>query len=175
MTRHTLRIAVCTLLAFPALAQAHPGHDAGLSFAAGALHPLAGIDHLFALLAVGLLAARMGGRATIAIPAAFLTLLGAGLAIGYAGVQLVFMEAAILVSILVCALLALAPPRRLPVATSALVGVFALFHGNVHGCEAAAGIGREPYASGLMMTSAFVICLTTLTMRTRSWAWRPNY
>ena len=75
--RHSkLRLALLFTLALPVLAQAHPGHDAGVGFAAGALHPLGGMDHLMALLAVGLLAGRMRGRAAGAIVAAYMGLSG---------------------------------------------------------------------------------------------------
>ena len=76
------RIAWLAAAAWPVLAQAHPGHDAGIGYVSGALHPLGGFDHLLALVAVGLLAARMGGRALLAIPAAFLALLAAGIVLG---------------------------------------------------------------------------------------------
>lgn len=144
-------------LALPALAQAHPGHDAGTSFATGALHPLTGFDHLLALVAVGLLAARMGGPARLVIPAAFLFSLLAGVALGFAGVQLDFVEPAIAASIVVCGALALLPPRQLPVATAALAALFAMFHGNAHGTEIAASLDRAGYASGLVLGSALVI------------------
>jgi len=157
----------------PAIAQAHPGHDAGASFATGALHPLGGIDHLLALIAVGLLSARMGGRALFAIPAAFLSLLGAGIALGYAGLQLDFVEPAIAASIVVCAVLALLPPRQLPVATAALAAWFAIFHGNAHGIEFAAGVGRANYAAGLLFTSTFVIGLTAWAA-TKSAPWATS-
>ena len=61
-------VAAVSLWAAPALA--HPGHD-GASLAAGLAHPLTGLDHLLAMLAVGLLAARRGGRALALWPAAF--------------------------------------------------------------------------------------------------------
>ena len=139
------------------MAHAHPGHEAGASFAAGALHPLTGFDHLLALVAVGLLAARMGGRARLVIPAAFLSSLLAGVALGFAGVQLDFVEPAIAASIVVCGVLAWLPPRQLPVATAALAALFAVFHGNAHGTEIAASLDRAGYASGLALGSAFVI------------------
>jgi urease accessory protein len=150
-------LAFISALTLPALAQAHPGHDAGSSFASGALHPLTGFDHLLALIAVGLLTTRMGGTALLSIPAAFLTLLATGIALGFAGVQLDYVEPAILVSIVVCALLALWPPRGLPVAATALAALFAVFHGNAHGMEAAAGMGRVSYAAGLLASSVLAI------------------
>ena len=163
MKRTLTRIALVVAAALPALAQAHPGHDAGVSFATGASHPLTGLDHLLALIAVGLLAGRMGGRASVAIPAAFLTLLGAGIALGFAGVNLDFVEPAIVASVLVCGALALLPPRHLPAATAALAAFFAVFHGNAHGTEVAAGLGRVYYAAGLMLTSGLVIAIASVS------------
>lgn len=157
MKKSVTRIAFLAATVLPALAQAHPGHDAGIGFAAGALHPLTGLDHLLALMSVGLLAARMGRGALLSIPAAFLALLGTGIVLGFAGVQLDYVEPAILVSIVVCALLALWPPRGLPVATAAVAALFAVFHGNAHGMEAAAGVARISYAAGLLASSALAI------------------
>jgi urease accessory protein len=111
MKRILPRIAFLFAAALPALAQAHPGHDAGVGFASGALHPLNGIDHLLALVAVGLLAARMGGRASAAIPATFLCTLAFGIVLGFEGVQLDHVETAILASVLVIGALAALPPR----------------------------------------------------------------
>lgn len=157
MKKSVTRIVFLAVTVLPALAQAHPGHDAGIGFAAGALHPLTGLDHLLALIAVGLLAARMGRGALLSIPAAFLVLLGTGIVLGFAGVQLDYVEPAILVSVVVCALLALWPPRGLPVATAAVAALFAVFHGNAHGMEAADGVARVSYAAGLLASSALAI------------------
>src|SRR5690242_13426774 len=81
------RIALLCVALLPALAQAHPGHDAGGSFVAGVIHPLTGVDHLLALVAAGALGWRMGGRARIQVPLMFLVALQAGILAGYAGVQ----------------------------------------------------------------------------------------
>lgn len=58
----------------PSLSLAHPGH-AEAGFAAGALHPLGGIEHIAAFFIVGLLAARLGGRHLATLSAALLGLL----------------------------------------------------------------------------------------------------
>jgi urease accessory protein len=174
MKKLSVRITFLAAITLPALAQAHPGHDAGVSFAAGALHPLGGFDHLLALIAVGLLAARMGGAALLSIPAAFLTLLATGIVSGFAGLQLDYVEPAIIVSILACAMLALWPPRGLQVATTAVAALFAIFHGNAHGMEVIAGMGRVSYAAGLLASSALVIVATaslaSLVTKSATWA-----
>ncbi|MBX9755207.1 MAG: HupE/UreJ family protein, partial [Pseudomonadaceae bacterium] len=86
------------LLLTPALALAHPGHsDSGLL--AGASHPLGGLDHLLAMLAVGLWAAQQQGAARWALPLSFIaSLLGGGL-LGFAGVQLAGLESFIASSV----------------------------------------------------------------------------
>lgn len=154
--RHTRLFAACAM-SMPTLALAHEGAHGGESLLAGLAHPLTGSDHLLALLAVGILAGRMGGRPLLRIPVAFLGMLAAGIAAGFAGVSLPLVETVILASVLVCALLALIPPRPLPQATIALAGFFALFHGHAHGVEVLAGVSRGQYALGLMVTSATVL------------------
>jgi hydrogenase/urease accessory protein HupE len=69
------RFAAAAAGLLPAIALAHPGHSETSSFFAGALHPLAGIDHLAGFIVVGLLAARLGGRTIWSTTAAFLGLL----------------------------------------------------------------------------------------------------
>jgi len=73
--KHLVRIAAVAAGCLPALAFAHPGHGEFSSFAAGAMHPLGGIDHLVALLVAGALAARLGGRYLGPLAAALLGLL----------------------------------------------------------------------------------------------------
>jgi len=149
--------AACGLMLLPALAQAHPGHGAGMSFAAGALHPLAGLDHLAALIATGVLAGRLGKRAGLTILVTFPALLALGAIGGLLGVELAATEGAILVSIFVLSLLACAPPRRLPVATAALAAAFAYFHGHAHGAEAIAGNAPGAYVLGIIVSSLTVL------------------
>ena len=158
MRRHFWTAAA--LLFLPALAQAHPGHDAGASFIAGAVHPLLGLDHLLALIAAGLLAWRMDRRTGITIAVAFPALLILGAIIGLAGVDLMMTEVMIALSIAVLALLALRPPRRLPAATAALTAMFAVFHGHAHGLEAADGVAASSFVAGMTLSSALVICIT---------------
>ncbi len=125
--------------ALPALA--HTGADAGHhhGFTAGFLHPLTGLDHLAAMVAVGLwsaLAAR-SRRELLAAPLGFAGMLLVGALAGLAGFSLPAVEPMIAASLLVLGLL-VATQRRLPApAAAALVGVFAVFHGIAHGHELA--------------------------------------
>lgn len=122
-------------LTTPALA--HTGHGAAAGFAAGFTHPLLGLDHVLAMLAVGVLAARQGGRAVLAIPAGFVAALLVGGIAGFAGLALPLVELGIVGSIVVLGL-AIVFAERIPAAAAiALAAAFGLFHGHAHGTELA--------------------------------------
>src|ERR1700678_3003592 len=104
----------------PILAHAHhlPGESNG--FASGLNHPLHGLDHILAMVAVGLWAAQLGSRAVWRVPATFVCLMIAGGALGMAGIQLPLVETGILVSVLAMGVL-IAGAVRLPVMASMAV------------------------------------------------------
>jgi urease accessory protein len=147
-------------LLFPALAHAHPGHDGHeltWDFRAGAAHPLMGMDHILAMVAVGLWAAQLGGRARWLVPAAFVGVMALGGALGRSGVVMVpGVEQGIAASVLVLGLL-IAAAVRLPVAASmALVGGFAVFHGFAHGAEMPTAAGGLGYGAGFVTSTALL-------------------
>src|SRR5436190_8145834 len=126
MSRLALPAAAFLTLAAGA-AQAHTGvgHIAG--FAHGFAHPLGGIDHVLAMVAVGLFAAHLGGRALWLVPLSFVAMMTVGGAFGMAGVGLPFVEIAIALSVIVLGLAVAARLHMPTVAAMALVGLFALF------------------------------------------------
>ncbi len=139
-----------------ALAHEGPAHVHAAGFVQGFLHPLGGLDHLLAMVLVGLLAVQLGGRAIVALPAAFLALMAAGGAAGLAGLALPFVELGIAASVVALGA-ALAFAVRAPVAAAALVvGGFALFHGFAHGAELPAGAGASAYAAGFLLATALL-------------------
>ena len=153
-----LKTAVVLSLALlaPALAQAHPFHGTAHSFSAGFLHPLTGWDHVLAMVAVGLWAAQMRGRALWLVPAAFVSLMVVGGALGMTGVRVPLVEPGILASVLVLGLL-IAGAVRLPVvAGMALVGVFAIFHGHAHGAELVGVASSMSCALGFVLATALL-------------------
>ncbi len=160
----------------PSLASAHPGAHFHVDMADGFAHPLGGLDHLLAMLGVGLLAWRLGGRAIWAVPTAFVALMAVGGLAGFAGLELPFFEAGIALS-LVAFGAAIAVPQKLPtVAAAGLVGFFALFHGFAHGAELPAAAGAAGYAAGFLAASAMLhvagIALATFAARVRPTAVR---
>ena len=146
--------SLAALLAFAATpAFAHPGHGAE-SFAAGIVHPLTGLDHVAAMVAVGLWAALKGGRALWAWPAAFVGVMLFGGALGMAHVAVPFVEPGILASVVVLGLL-VALAVDVPVAVgAALIGVFALLHGHAHGTDVAENLGGVEYMAGFALATA---------------------
>ena len=127
-------LATLSLVFAPMLAHAHPGHDAS-GFSAGVAHPVHGLDHILAMVAVGLWAAQLGGRAKWLVPASFISVMAIGGALGMAGMPLPFAEQGIFASVLILGVL-IAAAVRLPLAASmAIVGLFALCHGHAHGLE----------------------------------------
>ena len=158
MTHVRLRRTTVTLAAFLSLvcfAQAHPGHGAS-GFARGFTHPLHGFDHLLAMLAVGLWASQLGGHAKWAVPVAFAGVMALGGAVGMAGVGLPFAEAGIAASVLILGLLTAAAVRLPLSAGIAVVGVFAICHGNAHGAEMQDTAAGVAYALGFIATTVLL-------------------
>jgi urease accessory protein len=141
------------LFLLPTAALAHPSlthHVHG--FMAGVSHPLTGLDHLLAMLSVGLWASQKGGHAIWIWPAAFVIAMTAGGFLGMAGIDLPLVEPAIIASLLVLGV-AIAATLMLPTAAGvALIALFGLFHGNAHGLEApVSGVGL--YALGFVLST----------------------
>jgi len=142
-----------TLLLSPALAFAHPGHDhAGVM--SGLAHPLFGIDHLLAMLAVGLWAAQQRGAARWALPLTFVATMLFGGLLGFAGIEIPLMETGIAGSVLALGLL-VALAVRPPLAIAAgLTALFAASHGVAHGLELPALSSPWGYAAGFVAATA---------------------
>jgi urease accessory protein len=148
-------LPVLAILFLPTLAQAHPGlpgHTHG--FFNGVAHPLTGLDHICAMVAVGLWAAQRGGRALWAVPLAFVSVMALGGMLGMAGGSLPFVETGIATSVLILGVL-IAASVRLPLLMSVfIVGMFALFHGYAHGAEMPATASGLAYGIGFMIATA---------------------
>jgi urease accessory protein len=149
-------LSIIPMLA-PGVALAHTGtgaHEHG--FAYGFLHPLGGLDHLLAMIAVGLLAAHLGGRALWLVPLSFVALMAAGGAIGFAEIRIPYVELLIAASVIVLGAL-VAFRTNLPLVAAMLIaGFFAIFHGHVHGAELPSGESPLLYAAGFLIATALL-------------------
>jgi urease accessory protein len=129
-------------------------HGAGM--AEGLVHPFIGIDHLLAMLAVGIWAAQLGGRALWPVPLAFVSVMAGGAWLAQLGLDLSLVEVMIAASVLVLGLL-IAGSVRVSTSVSVMaVSVFALFHGYAHGLEMPQAGAPLAYASGFMLAT---VCL----------------
>lgn len=154
---HLLRIAIAGPAALvPALAFAHTGVGATHGFAAGFVHPIGGLDHVLAMVAVGIFAANLGGRALYALPLTFMGVMALGGALAIAGIDVPFVEIGIALSIVVLGL-AVAIRYDWPVAAAmTLVGAFAVFHGHAHGAEMPVDASGAAYAAGFVTATGIL-------------------
>ncbi len=136
-------------------AYAHFPAGAYGSFAAGAAHPMFGLDHVLAMAAVGLWAGRLGGRALWAIPATFVLAMLAGFGLALLHLPLPAVEPMILASVVVLGLLVATAVRLDPRLCFGLVALFAIFHGHAHGGEMGAA-GAMTFALGFEAATALL-------------------
>jgi len=151
--RLALTAAFFAAATVPAFAHLDPADNG--SFLAGLSHPLFGLDHILVMVAVGLWAAMIGGRALWIVPAAFVGTMAAGYFLSLTGIGLPFVEPMILASVVALGLL-VAAAVKLPTAAGALlVGLFALFHGHAHGAELGVAAAL-PFGIGFAIATAFL-------------------
>jgi urease accessory protein len=155
-TSRSLLVSAALLLLTSARAHAHiiPGDVHG--FGSGFAHPLHGLDHILVMVAVGLWATQIGGRAQWLVPLSFLGVMALGGALAMAGLRVPFTEGGILLSILVMGIL-IAVAARFPLSASmAIVGLFAFFHGHSHGMEMPLNAVGYAYGAGFILATALL-------------------
>ena len=124
--------------------------SAGGGALGGFLHPLKGLDHLLAMLTVGLISAQMGGRSIWTIPTTFVGVMALGGLIGLLGIGIPLVEYGIAASVIVLGI-ALLSKATLPEWVAMIaVGIFAVFHGHAHGAEL-------PAVSSVVIAIAYVV------------------
>jgi urease accessory protein len=155
------RAAVTTFAIFfvfaPAAALAHPGHDGAGGLVHGFLHPVTGIDHVLAMIAVGVLAAQYGGRALWLVPMSFLVAMAAAGATGMAGIPVQIVEAGIGLSVVVLGPVIAFQIKPPTLVAMVVVGFFALFHGYAHGSEMPNGLAGLSFAAGFLAATALLL------------------
>ncbi|MFM9860668.1 HupE/UreJ family protein [Pseudoxanthobacter sp. M-2] len=156
-TRLSLTAGLAGALALtPGLALAHTGVGDAHGFVHGFMHPVGGLDHVLAMVAVGIFAWQLGGRALWAVPVTFVAVMAAGGLLGVAGIALPFVELAIALSVVVLGA-AVAIGLRAPLGVAmGLAGFFALFHGYAHGAEMPVDASGLAYGAGFMLATALL-------------------
>ena len=138
----------------PSLATAHTGLGHVDGFAHGFAHPLGGLDHVLAMVMVGLFASQLGGRARWLVPASFVSVMVLGGMFGIAGIGVPFVELGIGLSIVVLGVVVAYNFQAGLTAAMALVGFFAVFHGYAHGAEMPESVSGLAYGLGFVLATA---------------------
>jgi urease accessory protein len=157
MLRRVLMFAMfAAIVLLPTAASAHTGAGALGGFASGFLHPVLGLDHLLAMLAVGMWGARIGGRSVWMLPAAFILVMAVGGFLGAMGVPFPFVEAVIAISVFGLGLALALAARPAGWVLFSIVAVFAVFHGHAHGTELPGYASAATYGVGFVAATGLI-------------------
>lgn len=151
-------IALLLFLLIPATAFAHDDTTVIRfgSFLAGFTHPVLGLDHLLAMLSVGIISSQIGGRAIWTVPLTFVLVMAIGGGLGLIGVGLTAIEFGIALSVLVLGV-AIAAEQRFPIIVAMVaVGLFAVFHGYAHGAEMPSIAQPFRYVAGFLLGTTLI-------------------
>ncbi len=152
--RIVLFLAMASLLAAPA--QAHEGTGLAGGFTAGLLHPLAGFDHMLAMISVGLWGAFLGRPLLYTLPMLFPAAMVLGAMLGMAAVDFPPVEAGIAASLVVLGAMILFAVRAPIAVACGIVGIFALFHGYAHGTELPSAADPVGYSAGFVLSTGLL-------------------
>src|SRR5215468_2280177 len=143
----------------PTLAFAHTGVSEAHDALHGFVHPIGGLDHVLAMVAVGIFATQLGGRAIWLVPTSFILAMITGGALGMTGIHLPLVETLIAVSVIALGAV-ICLNVALPVAGAmALVAIAAVFHGYAHGAEMPETMSGLAYGAGFVTATAVLHAL----------------
>jgi urease accessory protein len=148
--------AAMLVVASGGLAEAHVTGAPMEGLQSGFEHPLFGIDHLLAMLAVGIWGAQMGGRSVWTLPVTFPLIMTVGGIAGMAGLPLPHVELGIALSVLALGLAIALAWHPAEIAALALIAVFAIFHGYAHGVELPGAADPAAYAVGFVVATGMI-------------------
>ncbi|HTS46762.1 MAG TPA: HupE/UreJ family protein [Bryobacteraceae bacterium] len=160
-----------TLLLYAQAAQAHVNKGEAAGFLSGLKHPISGLDHVVAMIAVGLWGAQLGAPAIWVLPVAFPMVMACGGMLGLLGVPLPGIEIGIAASAILlgaAVMMELRPPIAL---AAVLVGFFAIFHGYAHGSELPAGQSGLLYSIGFVMATGCLHGVGISIGLVHRWSW----
>jgi len=153
---NSLAVLLVTVVLWPVAAWAHVQSGEAGGFLSGMSHPVSGLDHVVAMVAVGLWGAQLGMPAIWILPVAFPMMMAAGGMLGLIGAPLPGVEIGIALSAIVLGSLVLGR-IRVPVAAAVIiVGFFAIFHGHAHGTELPAGQNALLYSLGFVIATGLL-------------------
>lgn len=153
-------VVIITAVLFTTMAQAHTGDGPHDGWQHGFMHPLSGLDHLLAMITVGIwsmqLSNQLDKRALWLLPAIFVLVMGSGGLLGFIALPFVSVEHGIALSLLITGLLIVRSVHPPILVCVLLIAVFAVFHGYAHGSEIPDGVAILDYAAGFMLATALL-------------------
>ena len=171
---HSVTVITLVLLCAPA-AFAHPQKGEAVGFLTGFRHPISGLDHVLAMVAVGLWGAQLGSPAIWLLPVAFPMVMAVGGMLGLMGVPLPGVEYGIALSAILlgaAVMFELRPPLGI---AAALVGFFAIFHGHAHGTELPVGQSALLYSMGFVIATGCLHALGIAIGTVHRWPWGQKF
>jgi urease accessory protein len=160
-----------TIVFWTQSAEAHVNKGEAIGFLSGVRHPISGLDHVLAMIAVGLWGAQLGAPAIWMLPVAFPMVMALGGMMGLLGIPLPGVEYGIAASMILlgaAVLLELRPPLAL---AAALVSFFAIFHGHAHGTELPPGQSGLLYSMGFVMATGCLHGVGISIGLVHRWTW----
>lgn len=149
-------LVVSLLLVFSSTAFGHDGEGLAGGFIGGFMHPIGGLDHVTAMVAVGILGAFLGRPAIWVLPVVFPLVMAFGGVLGIMGIPVPSIEIGIAVSSIVLGLI-IALALKMPLWVAAvLVGIFAIFHGHAHGTELPGAANPLAYSVGFVISTGLL-------------------
>lgn len=162
---------ILLLMLVPSVASAHTEAGNAGGFLSGFSHPLSGLDHIVAMVAVGLWGAFLGGRAMWTLPVVFPVVMALGGALGVVGVPLPGVETGIALSGIILGLMVSFAARPPLWVAAGIVGIFAVFHGHAHGEEMPASANAMTFAIGFVISTGLLhLCGIAFGLLVR-WPW----
>ena len=149
-------LAAIPAILTPVVVFAHTGVGDTSGFVHGFGHPISGLDHVLAMVMVGVFAWQLGGRALWLVPMTFVAVMAIGGALGVAGIGVPFVEIGIAVSVIALGAVVAFDLKAPTVVAMGVVGLFAVFHGHAHGAEIPDDAGGVAYTAGFMIATALL-------------------
>jgi len=162
---------LASALAWPQAAFAHAQRGAAVGFLTGFRHPISGLDHVLAMVAVGLWGAQLGAPAIWLLPVAFPLVMAVGGLLGLLGVPLPGIEYGIAASAILLGAAVMFEVRPPLAMAAALVGFFAIFHGHAHGAELPAGQSALLYSMGFVVATGCLHATGIGIGTVHRWSW----